>query len=77
MRYLPAVTLYEDSNRRVLSQCQLYVLNKGKKKKRRKKIYLTPTNLEDIQQSLLFFSMHWTVITLASYQKNQKRDPEN
>lgn len=57
-RCLPPMTLYGDSDNRVLSQCQLYVLNKEKKIKRRKKIYLTLTNQEDIQQSFLFFSMH-------------------
>lgn len=36
-RYHPPVTLYGDSNSRVLSQCQLYVLNKGKKKKKGRK----------------------------------------
>lgn len=57
-KYLPPVTLYGVSKSRVLSQCQLYVFYKGKKKKRKKKVYLTLTNQEDIQQNLLFFSMH-------------------
>lgn len=57
-RYLPPEILYGDSKSRVLSQCQLYVINKGKEKMRKKIIYLTLTNQEDIQQNLLLFSMH-------------------